>query len=51
YKKEFVVLSRNKREEYTVGARGSSIHSKIDENFIVDIPPGTFNEDAKLSMK
>ncbi|KAL3867081.1 hypothetical protein ACJMK2_044314 [Sinanodonta woodiana] len=50
-KKELVVLSRHKREEYTVGANGSSIHSKLDENFIVDIPPGTFKKDTKLAMK
>ncbi|KAL3867082.1 hypothetical protein ACJMK2_044315 [Sinanodonta woodiana] len=50
-KKELVVLSRHKREEYTVGASGSSIHSTIDNNFIVDIPPGAFQKDTKLAMK
>ncbi|KAK3593769.1 hypothetical protein CHS0354_014307 [Potamilus streckersoni] len=46
-----VVLSRAREEEFTVGTEGISIHSKIDEDFIIDIPPGAFEDDTKISMK
>ncbi|KAK3593768.1 hypothetical protein CHS0354_014306 [Potamilus streckersoni] len=49
--KVLVVLARPKKEECTIGVEGSSIHSKIDEDFVIDIPPGAFEEDTKITMK
>ncbi|KAL3867094.1 hypothetical protein ACJMK2_044325 [Sinanodonta woodiana] len=46
-----VVIARPKEEECTIGADGSSIHSKIDEDFVIDIPPGAFEDDTKFLMK
>ncbi|KAL3867092.1 hypothetical protein ACJMK2_044323 [Sinanodonta woodiana] len=49
--KILVVIARPKEEECTIGSEGSSIHSKIDEDFVIDIPPGAFEEDTKITMK
>ena len=47
----FVVISKPKIEEKSIGSGGTTIQSSMEENFQLQIPHDSFDEDTKVLLK
>lgn len=47
----FTLIAMPRVEELSVSTKGTTIQSKVEEKFQLKVPPGSFEEETKVSLK